>query len=407
MKENHFTIILPTRDREDTLQWSLKTCTMQDYDNLTIIVSDNMSIDNTEEIVKSFKDERIKYVKTPRRISLSHNWEYGLSFVKDGIVTFLGDDDGFLVDGISEANEYFNEYNLKALMQERDGYAWPNHIDDTQRNRLVITLEEKFEMINSREMLHRSLAKPVEYMKLPIIYKGFVEYDSFKKIMNLSKSRNFFRSMIPDVYSGVVFASLLESYGFSHKTFSLNGASGNSGGSAIFNPKGNTAPAKKLLSEENIPIHDKMVFAPSIPFILGECILQAQDIGLLNDLPLDFKSLLKTALLEADKAHPETSAKVKKAIEEVGIKNNLEDYVKDLLISSSKPLRPRLGYINGIDIVNKRLSLDASKYGVTNIYEAALLHHKIKNEKPRELFGPVNTGVSTLKLIANELRRRI
>ena len=59
-----FSVIIPTRERSDTLQSSLKTCVGQDYDNLEIIVSDNFSTDNTREVVESFDDPRIRYINT-------------------------------------------------------------------------------------------------------------------------------------------------------------------------------------------------------------------------------------------------------------------------------------------------------------------------------------------------------
>ena len=60
-----FSVIIPTRERSDTLQSSLKTCVGQDYDNLEIIVSDNFSTDNTREVVESFDDPRIRYINLP------------------------------------------------------------------------------------------------------------------------------------------------------------------------------------------------------------------------------------------------------------------------------------------------------------------------------------------------------
>ena len=45
-----FTVIIPTKDRAEYLHHTLRTCTMQSYDNLEVIVSDDGSTDNSEEI---------------------------------------------------------------------------------------------------------------------------------------------------------------------------------------------------------------------------------------------------------------------------------------------------------------------------------------------------------------------
>ena len=42
------TVIIPTRNRANTLRYALLTCTAQAYEDLEIIVSDNCSDDDTE-----------------------------------------------------------------------------------------------------------------------------------------------------------------------------------------------------------------------------------------------------------------------------------------------------------------------------------------------------------------------
>ena len=50
MINNKFTVIIPTRERAETLYYAIKTCVEQDYENLEIIVSDNASQDDTEKL---------------------------------------------------------------------------------------------------------------------------------------------------------------------------------------------------------------------------------------------------------------------------------------------------------------------------------------------------------------------
>jgi len=59
-----FTVIIPTKDRAPYLYHTLRTCAMQEYENLEIIVSDDGSTDDTRAIVDEAarKDSRIRYV---------------------------------------------------------------------------------------------------------------------------------------------------------------------------------------------------------------------------------------------------------------------------------------------------------------------------------------------------------
>ena len=73
---NKFTIIIPTRERCDTLYHTIRTCLNQTYKNYEIIVSDNFSQDDTKKIVTSFDDKRITYINTGKRCSMSENFEF-------------------------------------------------------------------------------------------------------------------------------------------------------------------------------------------------------------------------------------------------------------------------------------------------------------------------------------------
>src|SRR5438309_8662723 len=96
-----FSVLIPTRERSDTLAATLKTCVNQSYANLEIIVSDNFSQDNTRGVVESFSDQRIRYTNTGKRIGMSQNWEHAFSLASGDFVMYLGDDDGLLHVAIS------------------------------------------------------------------------------------------------------------------------------------------------------------------------------------------------------------------------------------------------------------------------------------------------------------------
>ena len=60
-------VIIPTIDEAGTIAIAIQSIVDQTYKNLEIIVIDDGSTDNTEEIVREFenRDARVKYVKCP------------------------------------------------------------------------------------------------------------------------------------------------------------------------------------------------------------------------------------------------------------------------------------------------------------------------------------------------------
>jgi len=73
-----FSIVIPTRNRADTLKYTIKTILNQDFQDYEIIICNNNSVDDTEEIVKQFLDKRIKYLKSNIDLSMSDNWELAI-----------------------------------------------------------------------------------------------------------------------------------------------------------------------------------------------------------------------------------------------------------------------------------------------------------------------------------------
>lgn len=86
-------IAIPTYNRANSfLKESLASAINQTYQNVEIIVSDNCSDDNTEFVVQSFNDKRIRYFKHNENIGAVNNANYCLEQAKGVYFTVLQDD---------------------------------------------------------------------------------------------------------------------------------------------------------------------------------------------------------------------------------------------------------------------------------------------------------------------------
>jgi glycosyltransferase involved in cell wall biosynthesis len=255
------TVIIPTRTRPDTLEKCLATVVMQDYDNLEIIVSDNFSCDSTEDIVRSFQDSRIKYLNTGSPLSMSHNWEFALSHVSGGWVTIIGDDDGLLPSSLNKVAELIRTTKTLAISSRTCFYVWPFVLGkEFEFGRLSIPLNSRHEIRNSKAWLAAVMSGYADYTDLPVLYSGgVIKYDVLEKIKKLTGS--FYRSCVPDVYSSVAIASILDEYLYSYEPFAISGISKHSTGCFQSSTSANTnkTPIDKFKSEGNIPFH------PDIP----------------------------------------------------------------------------------------------------------------------------------------------
>ena len=95
-------VILPTRNRARLLARAIRSVLAQTYRNLELIVVDDASTDNTAEIVASFPDARVRYLRLEenRRAAAARN--FGLEAARGDLISYLDDDDFFLLDKLTK-----------------------------------------------------------------------------------------------------------------------------------------------------------------------------------------------------------------------------------------------------------------------------------------------------------------
>lgn len=258
MTNPRITVIIPTRERGDVLEYALRTATAQDYDNLEIIVSDNFSSDDTADVVRRANDRRIRYLNTGRRLSMSHNWEFALSHVSDGWVTFIGDDDGLMPDAVGTVANIIQDAGVDVIRSACCTYHWPA-IMGNRHGQLIVPMGSGMEMRDAARWLNKVMHGIAKYPQLPVIYDGgFIRISVLKKIKGMTGS--FFRSCNPDLYSAVAVASMVDRFLYVHSPLAVSGVSKHSNGNSSFSVKKNknTTPSATFHSEGNIPFHNDM-----------------------------------------------------------------------------------------------------------------------------------------------------
>ena len=107
-----FSIVIPTFNRAGLLKQCIDSIIAQTYQVWEAIIVDNYSTDNTEQLVKSYNDERIIYIKNHNYgiISISRNKAIDMS--TGTWICFLDSDDSWLPNKLEELHRYVNKYDL-------------------------------------------------------------------------------------------------------------------------------------------------------------------------------------------------------------------------------------------------------------------------------------------------------
>jgi len=108
-------VVIPTYNRGYSLDRAINSVLRQSFDDFELIVVDDGSTDNTQEVVASFKDQRLRYFLTENRgVSAARN--LGVSYSKAQWLAFLDSDDEWLSDKLERQIEYLNNHREMELV---------------------------------------------------------------------------------------------------------------------------------------------------------------------------------------------------------------------------------------------------------------------------------------------------
>lgn len=93
---NLVTVIIPTYNREKTIKRAISSVLNQTYKNIELIIVDDCSSDNTEKIIKTIKDERLKYYRLEKNNGACYARNYGIKLAKGKFIAFQDSDDEWL-----------------------------------------------------------------------------------------------------------------------------------------------------------------------------------------------------------------------------------------------------------------------------------------------------------------------
>ncbi|MEA3435001.1 MAG: glycosyltransferase [Thermodesulfobacteriota bacterium] len=87
------TVVIPVYNGERFIKQAIESVLNQTYPNFILKIFDNYSTDNTQEIVNSFDDHRIKYIRNGKNIGMLPNWKKALDSANTKYVAVLFADD--------------------------------------------------------------------------------------------------------------------------------------------------------------------------------------------------------------------------------------------------------------------------------------------------------------------------
>ena len=165
VKKPEISIIMNCHNGEKFLAEAINSVLNQTYKNWELIFWNNSSSDQSEKIFKSFKDKRLRYFYTSKKVSLYVSRNAAIKKTKGNFVAFLDVDDTWLPNKLKLQLEKFKDkkvglvygkflkYNKDSLFRKKqfitkqnlpEGYITKNLLKNYPVGLLTIMIRKKF-----------------------------------------------------------------------------------------------------------------------------------------------------------------------------------------------------------------------------------------------------------------------
>lgn len=159
-------VIIPTWNRAETIEKAVRSALAQTVSPLEVLVCDDGSTDNTEQIVKSIGDQRVRWIPGPHggRPSIPRN--RGIMESKGEWLAFLDSDDEWLPEKLDRQLSLAGKIGCKAICCNAYRFIPDRGIEGVllQWGKEMVTFQDLLQVnhvICSSALIHRSLSETV------------------------------------------------------------------------------------------------------------------------------------------------------------------------------------------------------------------------------------------------------
>lgn len=158
-----FSIIIPCRNAGEPLIYTLKTCLNQSFQgSYEVLVCDNSdqkwgNDTPTLRMCQELQDDRIRYIRTPRDLTLAKNFEYAYLHANGEFLISMGADDGILEWALEELDAIIEEQRDRPIVIWHEAfYKWADVDEHVMEDagKAVLRVDHPYIKNNARKVLY-------------------------------------------------------------------------------------------------------------------------------------------------------------------------------------------------------------------------------------------------------------
>jgi hypothetical protein len=312
---------------------------------------------------------------------MSDNWEMAVSHATGEYVIVIGDDDGLLLHALNDLDRMIQQTSARLIQWARVRYNWPDSL--VTPDVLIIPINHHDAMYSATEVIRNAIKECnyEVYGQLPMLYNSAVHQDLLSELRH--RTGRIFRSQIPDIYSGMALAYVADKYLSVSRPMTIDGSSGKSSGTAAVARQVESPIVQEftgLNRAAGLHFHRLVPDFQSWPTVMTDAFLQAREVLFPNGRWFRFNrkhfisQCLKAASQRSDDNRARAVDAIRASVSDDSVLSKWCEVELNSLPSGTNASRAPGLAERSDDWEN--ITLNASDFGVTDVYGAAQLCEK-------------------------------
>lgn len=158
-------VIIPIHNSSKHIKECLESVINQTYKNIEIIVVDDASKDNSLEVVKNIKDNRIKIIELKENVGAGKSRNKGIEEATGDYICFLDSDDYWLLDKIDRQIKFIEENNYIFI------YGGYDYLKNGRRKKAKVPKSMNYnQLLKNHAIFTSTVMLNMSYLKKEEIY---------------------------------------------------------------------------------------------------------------------------------------------------------------------------------------------------------------------------------------------
>jgi glycosyltransferase involved in cell wall biosynthesis len=169
MKQHKVTVLLPVYNASRYLKASIDSILNQTYSDFELMIINDGSTDNSEEVILSIKDERINYLKNDKNRGLIYTLNRGLQLISSEYIVRMDADDLALPERIAKQVAFMDRHPEVAVCGTQLKYFGNSSV--------VTNFPLEHELLSTRLLFAPGINHPTAIMRTKVFRENKLEYD--------------------------------------------------------------------------------------------------------------------------------------------------------------------------------------------------------------------------------------